>query len=123
MMVALWLAGLALVGLLSSDAGVVGKGGLGYPIYAGLVGYVIVTLEAALLAVIAKPWSGLSPGRAALATISASALAFINYSFNVAARDDTGVITAVFNWALLAAIVWGMILAFALGRASAQRQA
>lgn len=114
-MVALWLAGLALVGLLSSDAGVVGKG--------GLVGYVIVTLEAALLAVIAKPWSGLSPGRAALATISASALAFINYSFNVAARDDTGVITAVFNWALLAAIVWGMILAFALGRASAQRQA
>jgi len=122
-MVALWLAGLAMVGLLSSDAGAVDKGGLGYPIHAGLVGYVIVTLEAALLAVIAKPWRGLSPGRAALATITASALAFVNYSFNVAARDDTGMITAVFNWALLAAIVWGMILAFALGRASAQRQA
>jgi hypothetical protein len=29
----------------------------------------------------------------------------------------------VFDWALLAAIVWGMIFAFALGRASGQRQA
>jgi hypothetical protein len=124
-MVALWLAGLALVGLLSSDVGAAmsGKGGLGSWTQSGLVGYVIVTLEAALLAVIAKPWSGLSSGRTALATITASALAFINYSFNVTASDDTGVIAAVFDWALLAAIVWGMIFAFALGRASGQRQA
>jgi hypothetical protein len=124
-MVVLWLAGLALVSLLSSDVGAViaAKGGLGSAIHSGLVGYVIVTLEAALLAVIAKPWSGLSSGRTALATITASALAFINYSFNVTSRDDTGVITAVFDWALLAAIVWGMIFAFALGRASGQRQA
>lgn len=124
-MVVLWVAGLALVGLLSSDVGAAmgAKGGAGYSIHSGLIGYVIVTLEAALLAVIAKPWSGLSPGRTALATISASALAFLNYSFNVAARDDSGVITAVFDWALLAAIVWGMIFAFALGRASGQRPA
>ena len=124
-MVVLWFAGLALVGLLSSDAGAVatGNGGLGYPIHGVLVGYVIVTLEAGLLAVAGKPWSGLSAGRAALATISASTLAFINYSFNVTAHDDSGVIAAVFDWALLAAIVWGMLFTFALGRASAQRQA
>lgn len=124
-MVALWLAGLALVALLSSDLAALapGKSAAAFTIRPGLVGFVIVTLEAALLAVIAKPWSGLSSGRTALATISASALAFINYSFNVAARDDSGIITAVFDWALLAAIVWGVIFAFALGRASAQRPA
>jgi hypothetical protein len=124
-MVALWLAGLALVAMLGADPSTMqpGRVAAGPPILGGLVGFVIVTLEALLLAVIAKPWSGLSSGRAALATISATVLAFLNYSFQLAARDDTGVITAVFDWALLAAIVWGIIFAFALGRASAQRPA